>query len=1063
MKFSINAIRFLNQHYGSAGDPAADGAEALVARVGAQLGGVEETVAFGDRFKDVVIAGVVTCRKHENSDHLNICLIDDGGKVGNVERDPNGYVQVVCGAPNVRKGLTVAWLPPGATVPESLIKGEPFVIEARDIRGERSNGMLASARELTIGDNHDGILEITTDDDENSLAPGTRLADAGHLDGDVIIDIENKMFTHRPDCFGWLGIAREIEGIYGRPYKSPGWYSLDAQPPETEKAEPLPLHVRNELPGLVPRFLALTMRDVRVGPSPLWLQLDLARAGIRPINNIVDYTNFFMLETGQPLHAYDYDKVRALDAQDNPAQAEPDQTTNDARYATLVVRYPQAGEKIKLLNGKEIEPRSEAIMIATDKRLVGIGGVMGGSETEVDEHTRNIILECATFDMYSIRKTSMAHGLFTDAVTRFSKGQSPLQNRAVICKIADEIARFAGGKVTGLWDDNHLSGEIMERGALHPPVQVTPAFINARLGLSLSGGDMRKLLENVEFKVDNVAPPKRVILLHGRNKTPQDAWYPWFKTTCEEKGVSCEAPVLPNANAPVLHEWLDMLEGLRPDADTVLVGHSRGGMAILRWLEQAPESVRVKKVVLVAVNNPAFKDGAADDFYAKPGYDFEKIRSHCDEFVLFHSHDDDFVPFAAGQSNAAGLHGRLRAYDGLQHFGNNLARMQAIIDETLCSDGLVITAPFWRTDIEIREDVVEEIGRLYGYDHLPLDLPKRPLAPAAQNAMLALKKRIRAQLAKSGASEVLTYSFVHGNLLDKVGQSREQAFRLSNALSPDLQYLRLSLLPSLLDKVHANIKAGHEAFALFEMGTSHNISDTDETGLPAEHARLALVYAANDKFAKAEHAGASYYQARTYAEELLHGLGLHNCTFAEYRQVDGGAGSMPSWQAPFASGRTAVVMATINDHPNTIVGFVGEFRRPVNADLKLPAFCAGFEFDLNVLLSLHAAHQIADDYTRLPAFPKIEQDICLRVEAAVPYQALYDFAGSALAATHIPNTVHSLRPIDIYQRDGDAEHKQITFRLSIASYEKTLRDQEVAKLLDDMAEAAHQKFGAERI
>src|SRR6185312_563071 len=131
-------------------------------------------------------------------------------------------------------------------------------------------------------------------------------------------------------------------------------------------------------------------------------------------------------------------------------------------------------------------------------------------------------------------------------------------------------------------------------------------------------------------------------------------------------------------------------------------------------------------------------------------------------------------------------------------------------------DELTVTAPFWRTDIELREDVVEEIGRLYGYDHLPLELPKRDLTPAPQDPQLYLKAQARSILATAGANEALTYSFVHGELLNKVGQDPSNAFQIANALSPDLQYYRLSLLPSLLDKVHANLKAGYDRFALFE-------------------------------------------------------------------------------------------------------------------------------------------------------------------------------------------------------------------------------------------------------
>src|SRR5262249_28822059 len=154
------------------------------------------------------------------------------------------------------------------------------------------------------------------------------------------------------------------------------------------EAEPLPLTVKNEIPALVPRFTAVAMRDVKVGPSPVWLQVELAKVGVKSINNVVDYTNFFMLETAQPIHVYDYDKVKAL---------------SDSDEVTLVVRNPKPGEKIKLLNSKEIEPRSEAMMVATGQHLICLGGVMGGSNTEVDESTQHIIIEAANWDMFNMR------------------------------------------------------------------------------------------------------------------------------------------------------------------------------------------------------------------------------------------------------------------------------------------------------------------------------------------------------------------------------------------------------------------------------------------------------------------------------------------------------------------------------------------------------------------------------------------------------------------------------------------------------------------------------------
>ena len=858
MKVSVNHIRKLNADGSWAGEPAPEGAEELIRRIGAQLAGVEETIQVGKRYEGVLVAKVVSCEDHPNADRLHVCNIDDGGKAEGVERDESGHVQVVCGAPNVRAGLTVAWLAPGTTVPDSVDSAEPFVLEARALRGVVSNGMLASPRELAIGDSHDGIMELDGD-----IAPGTLFAEAYNLTDDVVIDMENKMFTHRPDCFGVMGVAREIAGIQHQKFTSPAWYRYDYQleTPDGSAEGDLRVEVQNELPELVRRFVVLPMSNVTVKPSPAWLQIDLARLGIRPINNIVDLTNYYMVLTGQPLHAYDYDKVVAQDT--------------GADHATLVVRTPKQGEKLLLLNGKEVEPRDEAIMIATRDKLIGIGGVMGGGDTEVDENTKNIILECANFDMYSIRRTSMANGIFTDAVTRFNKGQSPLQNVAVIARIAEDVAKLADGKLAGkLVDDNHLSAEIMESGALEAPVEVTRAFINARLGFDLTAQEIAELLANVEF-----------------------------------------------------------------------------GVAI---------------------------------------------------------HDDL----------------------------------------------LVVTAPFWRTDIAIPEDIVEEVGRLYGFDHLPLVLPKRDLTPVQKDPLVEFKAQLRQTLSRAGANEVLGYSFVHGKLLEKVGQEPANSFQLSNALSPDLQYYRTSLTPGLLEKVHPNIKAGYDEFALFEINKTHSKAQgEDAEGLPLETDMLSLVVAASDKKAAGK-PGAAFYQARTYLDFLAHSLGLEFV----YAPLSEEWLKLPGVK-PYDTKRAATV--TVKGEDNAF-GIIGEFRPAVARSLKLPRFTAAFDLHIDRLLEARdssAGHQ----YIALPKFPKVEQDICLRLPADVPYQDLADLVETTVSKAQPEQTLHNVSPLDIYQAKDDAEHKQVTFHVWLANYERTLTDEEANAVLGEVANAAAETYKAERV
>jgi len=820
MKVSLNWVK----QYLDFELPATD---ELIQKIGEQLGAVEEIIELGPKYAGVVVARVVSVVDHPDADRLHICTIDDGGKIDGVERDDQGYVQVVCGAPNVREGLAVAWLPPGATVPESF-DTDPFVLEARKLRGVLSNGMLASKRELALGDDHDGILEI-----DEEITAGQSFAELFDLN-DTIIDIENKMFTHRPDCFGQLGVAREIAGILGHSFKSPEWY---AAAPTFSAGQGLELTVDNQLTASVPHFLAVALKDVQITTSPVRIQTFLARVGVKAINNVVDITNYIMLLTGQPIHAYDYDKVAGL---------------TDAKGAALVVRYPVKGEQILLLNGKTIEPRDEAIMIATDKQLIGVGGIMGGHDTEVDSETKNIILEVATFDMYSIRRTSMAHGLFTDAVTRNNKGQSPLQ----VPQIAERTLRLlhdvTGGVVASrVIDQQHPAIETDRH------VSTDASFINQRLGTELAADEIATLLRNVE------------------------------------------------------------------------------------------------------VATKAHSDGRLD-----------------------------------------------------------------------------VTVPFWRTDLELAEDIVEEVGRLYGFGRLPETLPLRSVAPVSHNPVLRQKQWIREILPASGANEVLTYSFVHGDLLEKAGQNKAAAFSLSNALSPDLQYYRLSLTPSLLDKVHLNIKAGHASFALFEIGKIHEIGYSEADGLPAEQDVVALVFAADQKAAKA-YEGAAYYQARAFAEQLLKGQSI---TFAPLYEYAKGIETPPAQLAPFAPERSAVLLDA-----GELIGVVGEYRTAVVKGFKLPPYSAGLEIELGSI----GTHRVST-YRPLPKFPRVEQDITLKVSTDVAHAVVYEALAASLDEHAIHDTRSTLSLRDIYQPEG-ADYRHVSFRIGVASYVQTLTDKQVSALLDRVA------------
>lgn len=817
----------------------------ILRRIGAQLGAVEEVIDYASRFQGVVIAKVVLCEKHPNADKLNVCLVDDGGVAQGVDRNADGLVQVVCGAPNVRAGITVAWLPPGSTVPSSVDK-DPFVLGSRELRGIVSNGMLASAMELGISEDHDGILEIS----DPGAAPGSPLLNLFGLN-DVIIDCENKMFTHRPDCFGVLGVARELAGITGQAFVSPDWYNQSAVSSAAPEGT-LALAGKNEVVHKVPRFMVQVVEGVTMGPSSTQVQSWLSRLGSRPINNIVDATNFYMHLTAQPTHVFDYDKVKAI--------------CNDPENVVIFPRMAVEGEKIDLLNGKTITLTAEDIVIATDKQAIALGGVMGGAATEVDDTTKNIIVECANFDMYTIRRTSMRHGLFTDAVTRFNKGQSPLQNAIVLQKLVADICEQTNAKAGVQYDSApEESSFVLE------PVAVSVDFVNARLGSSLDAEDMQTLLTNVEFQVE-------------------------------------------------------VSEG-----------------------------------------------------------------------------------------------------------------------------NLVVTPPFWRKDIEIVEDIVEEVGRLHGYDKLPIVLPMRTTAPAAKNPSLELKSRLRSTLARAGASEIVTYSFVSGKLLEDATQNTTEAYQLGNALSPELQYYRLTLTPSLASKVYQNIRAGYDQFALFEIGKTHiKGQGVNDEGLPIENEVFSLVYAANDKKV-AEGTGAAYFNAKQYLDFVAQSLGLT----LDFDPID----KDPAYEItkPYDIERSALVT---DRSTGNYIGIVGEFKASVRKKLKLPTHSAGFELMLSPILESITGTKRA--YKPLARFPHIVQDITFKTSKEQQFGDLFEAVSETAQQQAEPHGyVASVESRDIYHKEHSPQ-KHITLRLDVHHPDRTLTTDEVTKFVDAIVSGVEQKLDVKR-
>ena len=806
--------------------------------IGARLVEIESIENLNEKYKDVVIARVISAKKVEGSDHLNLCKIDDGGKRDGVERDENGFIQVVCGAPNVREGLFVAWLPPKAIVPETF-GGENFQLSARKLMGNMSNGMIASLRELGLGDEHGGILEISPEAFENGLQAGDSFAEKFELN-DYLLEVENKSLTHRPDCFGIIGFAREVAGILGQKFVEPDFIKQSDFGFEVNNDKSIMVDAQDS--EICERYTAAVfdVSDISKNPNLTLEKTYLLRSGMRPIDVITDLANELMLETGQPLHTFDFDKLVKINGSEN---------------VKMTVRKAFENEELELLYGRKIKMSQNDIVIATGENgenAVALAGAMGGKSTEIDENTTRILVESATFNLYNLRNTQMRHGIFSEAITRFTKGVPEMMSRKVLDLFGVQLLALGGKSLSEIADSK---GDFYYNKS---EISVSKDKINQILGTNFSSEEIQKTLENVGILTKN---------------------------------------------------------------------------------------------------------------------------DNSETFVV----------------------------------------------------------PFWRNDLHIEEDSIEEVGRLNGYDNIKLQLPKRTFRAVKKAKIDLLQSEIREILVSSGANEILTYTFVHGDLLKKAGQDPKNAYKIVNSISPELQYYRQTLTPSLLSKVNQNIRAGFSEFAIFEMNKiTEKMLGLNEENVPFEQKKLAFVYTKN----KGENA---FFEAKNYAEFLFKKLGLK----VEFIKFDL---SKSPLSTEFEPKRSALIKVP-NSEGEKILGVIGEFKKKIQKALKLPESTAGFELDLGILLeNTGRTSAKIKDFSK---FQSVERDISINVDESRQFAEIFDIFKDI--SSEFRGVEIETLPIDIFN-NGDGT-KNISIRFKITPFEKTLNGDEIRDIMQKIEEKAIKNGG----
>ena len=430
-------------------------AESLAEHLAFRGAPVDAITSPGKGLSDVVVGRVVTAGPHPNADRLSVCTVDAGA----------GEVQVVCGAPNVKSGAWYPFAPAGAVLPGD------FTIKKAKIRGEVSQGMLCSSKELGLGADHSGILEL-----DGEFTPGESFVEALGL-GDATLEVE--VTANRGDLLSHVGVARELASLGTGEVVLPPIPGDPGVALEYRTGAPAVdaggVSIRIEDPDLCARYLGAVIRGVTIGPSPAWLQERLRGAGARPVNNVVDATNCVMLELGQPLHAFDLDRLAG---------------------PGIVVRRARADEKaFTTLDGEKHPLGPDMLMICDAERPVAIGGVMGGLDSEVEAKTSDVLLECALFEPKSIRATRKALGMSTDASYRFERGVDPEGLRQAVERCVAVILSTAGGRVDGPVLDCHP----VAFEALVVPLRV--ARVERLLGVAFEPAYVRELLTPLGFEI----------------------------------------------------------------------------------------------------------------------------------------------------------------------------------------------------------------------------------------------------------------------------------------------------------------------------------------------------------------------------------------------------------------------------------------------------------------------------------------------------------------------------------------------------------------------------------
>ena len=768
----------------------------LLDRFSQQCVDIDNIKEYGSKLDDIKIGEIVKIEKHPDADKLNITQI----KLSN----DNKLLQIVTGANNIYIGMICPVIESGGILPEGV------KITNSKLRGIDSNGMLCSEKELLLGEDHSGIMDLG-EDLKKHVGESLR-----NYVNDVIIDIDNKIISNRPDLFSHRGIAREFSAINNTSFKDIHiTKSSDLGINHNSKK----VKVEIEDDNFCTRYISVIVKNIKVEKSPLWLREKLTKIGLKSINNVVDISNLILAEIGQPLHIFDLDKIGGEDV-------------------TIIVRKAKNEESITTLDSKTRKLTDKNYVIANKKEALGIAGIMGGKYSEIDENTKNILIESATFDPIMIRQSSKSANLRTDASQRYEKGL-PQEFASIGMNYAVElIYKLASGR-----EFSSITDVISKREVLKDSIEFEFSKIEKVLGIKI-----------------------------------------------EERKV------------------VDILEKLK---------------------------------FTVSINNNLIK----------------------------------------------------------------------------------IIIPSERRDIKESVDIIEEIGRIYGYENIPLKNSILETRPTVKNIPYEIEREVKRILVAESAWEIKTYSFINKNLLEKSLLEIDNSIKIINPLSEEYTHLRETLVPSMLSIVEKNIK-NEENFSLFEIANTY-IKSKEE--LPIENMHLSLSYYSKNKNIE------TFFIVKKYLNDLNSYLNLD----IEFEYIKG---TEKKYSIPNQS-------AKIYIHKE-LIGEIGNVHPQVKGNFNIAGNITIAEINLNLL-----EKYIKKNFSTRPIskYPIVTEDI------NITYDKLY--ISKDIIDSIKDSNIRDIQIIDIYEGKPLRENQiSITVRITFENFEKTFVIQDIKGKIDKIKQDISSKF-----